>query len=42
LKGVVVALFTSDEYLKYNSSLSEINKRLIQIIKTRVLNTLLK
>jgi hypothetical protein len=41
LKGVVVALFTSDEYLKYNSSLSEINKRLIQIIKTRVLNTLL-
>ena len=42
LKGVVVALFTSDEYLKYNSSLSEINKRLIQIIKTRILSTILK
>jgi hypothetical protein len=42
LKGVVVALFTSEEYLKYNVSLSEINKRLIQIIKTRVLSTLLK
>jgi len=42
LKGVVVALFTSDEYLKYNLSLSEINKRLIQIIKTRILSTILK
>jgi hypothetical protein len=42
LKGVVVALFSSDEYSNYISSLSEINKRIIQIIKTRILSTLSK
>jgi hypothetical protein len=42
LKGVVVALFTSDEYVSYNALLSEINKRVIQVIKTRVLSTLLR
>tara|TARA_B110000211_G_C14067737_1_gene548459 strand:- start:695 stop:1078 length:384 start_codon:yes stop_codon:yes gene_type:complete len=42
LKGVIVACFTCDEYLEYNLSLSEINKRISQIIKVRVLNTLFK
>jgi len=42
LKWVIVAYFTSIEYQNYNSMKSEINKRLVQIIKERILSVVLK
>jgi|TARA_B100000795_G_C22780888_1_gene432223 hypothetical protein len=42
LKWVIVAYFTSVEYQNYNSMKSDINKRLVQIIKERILSVVLK
>jgi len=40
LKGIIIGLFSKEEYEKYNSIRNDINKRIIQIIKERVLSTL--
>lgn len=38
LKCIVVAYFTTSEYENYTSMKSEVNKRLIQIIRERILS----
>ena len=38
LKCIVIAYFTSSEYETYSSMKSEVNKRLIQIIRERILS----
>ena len=38
LKCIVVAYFTTSEYERYTSMKSEVNKRIIQIIRERILS----
>ena len=40
LKCIIIAYFTSSDYENYSSMKSEINKRLIQIIRERILSVL--
>ena len=40
LRGLITGLFSIEEYIIYNTIKSDINKRIIQIIKERVLSTL--
>jgi hypothetical protein len=40
LKCIIIAYFTSSEYENYSSMKSEVNKRLIQIIRERILSVL--
>jgi len=40
LKGTIVGLFTIEEYEVYSTIKADINKRIIQIIKERVISTL--
>ena len=40
LKCIVVAYFTTSEYENYTSMKSEVNKRLIQIIRERILSVI--
>ena len=41
LKCIIVAYFTSSEYENYTSMKSEVNKRLIQIIRERILSIMI-
>ena len=40
LKCIVVAYFTTSEYVRYTSMKSEVNKRMIQIIRERILSVI--
>lgn len=40
LKGMIIGFFTVEEYEVYLNEFSELNKRMITMIKERVLNTL--
>ncbi len=42
LQSIIVAYFTSEEYKQFNSMRSSINKRIVQIIRERIINTLVK
>lgn len=38
LRGLIVGHFTADEFLFYKTHIAEINKRIIQLVKTRFLS----
>ncbi len=40
LRGIIIGLFSKEEYELYNTIRNDINKRIIQIIKERGLSTL--
>ena len=42
LKGLIVSFFTTLEYHRYQEMKPEINKRIVQIIRARILSVLIK
>jgi len=42
MQSIIIAYFTTEEYEKYTLMKSAINKRIVQIIKERIINTLVK